>query len=30
VRTLERLGLNIEPIKPPGRPTRPRGWTGEP
>ena len=28
VRTLEQLGLNIEPIKPPGRPTRPREWTG--
>ena len=28
VRGLERLGLNIEPIKPPGRPPRPRGWTG--
>ena len=28
VRSLERLGLNIETIKPPGRPTRPRGWTG--
>jgi hypothetical protein len=25
-RTLERLGLNVEAIKPPGRPTTPRGW----
>jgi hypothetical protein len=28
VRTLERLGLNVEAVKPPGRPPRPRGWTG--
>jgi hypothetical protein len=28
VRTLERLGLNVEAIKPPGRPPQPRGWTG--
>jgi hypothetical protein len=28
VRGLERLGLNIETIKPPGRPPRPHGWTG--
>jgi hypothetical protein len=28
VRGLERLGLNIETVKPPGRPPRPRGWTG--
>jgi len=27
VRTLERLGLNIETIKPPGRPPRPFGWS---
>ncbi len=26
VRSLERLGLNVEAIKSPGRPTRPRGW----
>jgi hypothetical protein len=26
VRTLERLGLNIEAIKPVGRPTQPLGW----
>jgi hypothetical protein len=25
-RPLERLGLNVEAIKPPGRPTRPSGW----
>jgi hypothetical protein len=30
VRTLERLGLNVEVIKPgPGRPPRPTGWTGD-
>jgi hypothetical protein len=28
VRTLERLGLNVEAIKPVGHPTRPLGWTG--
>jgi hypothetical protein len=28
VRGLERLGLNVEAVKPQGRPTRPRGWTG--
>ena len=28
VRTLERLGLNVEAIKTPGRPPRPFGWTG--
>jgi hypothetical protein len=27
-RTLERLGLNVEAVKPPGRPPQPRGWTG--
>jgi hypothetical protein len=27
VRTLERLGLNIEAVKPVGRPPRPSGWT---
>lgn len=28
VRTLERLGLNVETVKPgPGRPTRPPGWS---
>jgi len=26
-RTLERLGLNVETIKPQGRPPRPFGWT---
>ena len=25
-RTLERLGLNVEAVKPPGRPPRPAGW----
>ena len=25
-RTLERLGLNVETVKPPGRPTKPCGW----
>jgi hypothetical protein len=30
VRTLERLGLNVEAVKPgPGRPPRAIGWTGE-
>jgi hypothetical protein len=28
VRTLERLGLNVEAIKPPGRQTSFSGWTG--
>jgi hypothetical protein len=29
VRSLERLGLNVEAVKPaPGRPPRPFGWTG--
>jgi hypothetical protein len=28
VRTLERLGLNVEAVKPPGRPPRPHGWAG--
>ena len=28
-RTLERLGLNIEVIKPQGHPTRPTGWMPE-
>jgi hypothetical protein len=29
VRTLERLGLNVEAVKPgPGRPTTPYGWSG--
>jgi hypothetical protein len=28
VRTLERLGLNVEAIKPVGRPTGNLGWTG--
>jgi hypothetical protein len=27
-RTLERLGLNVEAVKQPGRPPRPHGWTG--
>jgi hypothetical protein len=27
-RTLERLGLNVEAVKSPGRPTRPHGWIG--
>jgi hypothetical protein len=27
VRTLERLGLNVEAVKTPGRPARPFGWT---
>jgi hypothetical protein len=27
VRTLERLGLNVEAVKTPGRPPRPFGWT---
>jgi hypothetical protein len=27
VRTLERLGLNVETIKPPGRPPQPSGWS---
>jgi len=27
VRTLERLGLNVETLKSPGRPTRPTSWT---
>jgi hypothetical protein len=26
VRTLERLGLNVEAVKSPGRPTNPHGW----
>src|SRR4051812_3763764 len=26
VRTLERLGLNVDAVKSPGRPPRPRGW----
>jgi hypothetical protein len=26
-RTLERLGLNLETVKPPGRPPNPRGWS---
>ena len=26
-RLLERLGLNVETIKPPGRPPQPSGWT---
>jgi hypothetical protein len=29
VRTLERLGLNVEGVKPVGRPTGNLGWTGE-
>jgi hypothetical protein len=28
VRTLERLGLNLEVVKSAGRPPRPFGWTG--
>ena len=28
-RTLERLGINVEAIKPQGRPGRPSGWTPE-
>jgi hypothetical protein len=28
-RTLERLGINVEAIKPQGRPPRPLGWTPE-
>jgi hypothetical protein len=28
-RTLERLGINVEAIKPQGRPGRPQGWTPE-
>jgi hypothetical protein len=27
-RSLERLGLNVEPIKPVGRPPTSKGWTG--
>jgi hypothetical protein len=27
VRTLERLGLNVEAIKSPGRPVHPSGWS---
>ena len=27
VRSIERLGLNIEAVKPPGRPPKPFGWT---
>jgi hypothetical protein len=29
VRTLERLGINVESIKTPGRPGRPMSWTPE-
>ena len=29
VRTLERLGITVENIKTPGRPTLPLGWSGE-
>jgi hypothetical protein len=29
VRTLERLGLNVEGVKGPGRPASPMGWVGE-
>ncbi len=28
-RTLQRLGLNVESIKPVGRPGKPHGWRGE-
>ena len=28
VRTLERLGLNVEAVRPPGRPAKPFGWRG--
>ena len=28
VKTLERLGLNVEAIKQPGKPTKPFGWRG--
>jgi hypothetical protein len=27
-RSIERLGLNVEALKPPGHPTRPFGWKG--
>jgi hypothetical protein len=29
VRTLERLGLNVEAVKPVGRPSSKAGWTGD-
>jgi hypothetical protein len=29
VKTIERLGLNVEGVKPVGRPTANLGWTGE-
>ena len=29
VRTLERLGLNVEAVRPVGRPTAKAGWSGE-
>jgi hypothetical protein len=29
VRTLQKLGLNFEPVKSPGRPPKPFGWTGD-
>jgi hypothetical protein len=28
-RSLERLGISVEPVKAPGHPTKPIGWTGE-
>jgi hypothetical protein len=28
-RSLERLGISVEPVKPQGHPTRPLGWTGD-
>lgn len=28
-RTLQRLGLNVESIKSPGRPSKPVGWRGD-
>ena len=28
VRTLEKLGVTVEPVKPPGRPPTPKGWSG--
>jgi hypothetical protein len=29
VRTLERLGLNVETVKQPGRPVPTHGWRGD-
>jgi hypothetical protein len=28
-RSLERLGISVEPVKPIGHPTKPFGWTGD-